>query len=187
MTLGAIGLHHCVELITRALPAWHRPGRGDNRPGTGVPAALGRAGSVGDEHGGTVREQPDRLRPWPVQSPRLRPMRGLKRDRSTQILAAGHAFLQNAPRPVSDRHRRTRAAPTYRRVQLTDALMRQPCEHQRRSAIQAECTIMPLTRSFVWPRNGESATTCHVCEAVMMAAARRLILDGVPAAGRRRN
>ena len=40
---------------------WHRPGRGHHRPGTGVPAGLGRAGPVGDAHRGAVREQPDRM------------------------------------------------------------------------------------------------------------------------------
>jgi transposase, IS6 family len=36
---------------------------------------------------------------------RLRPMRGLKRHRSAQVLTAGHALVQNLPRPLRHRHR----------------------------------------------------------------------------------
>ena len=37
---------------------------------------------------------------------RLRPTRGMKKDRSLRIVAAGHAFIQPAPRSLRTRHRR---------------------------------------------------------------------------------
>jgi len=44
-----------------------------------------------------VRQQPGRVRPWRLKA-RLRPMRGLKQDRSTRVVSAGHAFVQNLRR-----------------------------------------------------------------------------------------
>jgi hypothetical protein len=39
-------------------------------------------------------QQPDRGRPCRLKA-RLRPMRGLKQDRSVSVIIAGHAFIEN--------------------------------------------------------------------------------------------
>jgi hypothetical protein len=55
-------------------------------------------------------------------------MRGLKRHRSARILAAGHAFVQNLPRPLRDRHPRPRPSPAphfLRRARRNDLTGRQ--------------------------------------------------------------
>ena len=75
---------------------------------------------------------------------RLRPMRGLKRHRSARILAAGHAFVQNLPRPLRHRPPRPRPSPAprcIRRARRNDLTGRQvsapacPRNRQRNSAV----------------------------------------------------
>jgi transposase-like protein len=46
---------------------------------------------------GTLRQQSDRSRPQPLKH-RLRPMRGLRTDRTAQMIITGLAFLQNLRR-----------------------------------------------------------------------------------------
>jgi IS6 family transposase len=51
---------------------------------------------------------------------RLRPMRGLRTDGTTQTVIAGHAFVQNlSPRTLRDRHRHPIPAAPGRRVHRT--------------------------------------------------------------------
>jgi hypothetical protein len=58
-----------------------------------------------------VQKQPDRSRP--------RPMRGLKRLRSAEVISAGHAFFTPPPRPLRTWHRRRSAAPNPARLHRT--------------------------------------------------------------------
>jgi len=74
-------------VVLEVLPAvWHRPDRYANN-------------RVAADHG--------RLKAW------LRPMRGLKQDRSARVLIAGHAFVQNLRR---GRYELAIDEPAHRRV-----------------------------------------------------------------------
>jgi IS6 family transposase len=84
------------------LPAGHRhnsdgSGRGRDRPSGGLPAVLEELlpgawhrAEQGADH--RVEAGHGRLKT------RLRPMRGLKQDRSARVVIAGHAFVQNLRR-----------------------------------------------------------------------------------------
>jgi transposase-like protein len=71
--------------------------RGDHRPGSGVPACARRARARGVARRGAVRHNPieaDHGR-WKA---RTRPVRGLERIGSAQVVCSGHAFIQNLRR-----------------------------------------------------------------------------------------
>ena len=84
------------RFFTRALRG-HDPGRGHHRPGPGLPAGPRRVDPLGTAHHRAVREQPVETDHGRLKA-RLRPMRGLKRHRSAQVLADGHALVQNIRR-----------------------------------------------------------------------------------------
>jgi hypothetical protein len=63
---------------------------------------LDQLAAGGQARDRALREQPDRSGPRPLNA-RLRPMRGLKRLRSTAVIAVGRAFLQNVRRGFYER------------------------------------------------------------------------------------
>ncbi len=87
-------------------------GRGDDGPGTGLPARL-------DELVPIARHDTERYANNTIEADhgrlkaRLRPMRGLKTFRSGRILATGHAFIQNLKRGHYDI---ATDAPAHRRL-----------------------------------------------------------------------
>jgi DDE domain len=71
--------------------------RGCHRSGAGVPGRAGGPPTGGVAPHRAIREQPGRGRSRQLKA-RLRPMRGLKQDRSARVIIAGHAFIQNVRR-----------------------------------------------------------------------------------------
>jgi transposase, IS6 family len=74
-----------------------RARRGHHRQGAGLPGRAGGAAAAAwhrTEQYANNRVEADHGR----LKARLRPMRGLKQDRSTRVLIAGHAFVQNVRR-----------------------------------------------------------------------------------------
>ena len=72
-------------------------GRGRHRPGGDLPGGAGGAAADGlasREQYANNRVEADHGR----LKARLRPMRGLKQDRTARVMVAGHAFVQNLRR-----------------------------------------------------------------------------------------
>ena len=88
------------RFFTRALAELHPAGRSNQRPG---PPPTPR---VLDEFLPAAQHVTCRFANNRVEvdhgrlKARLRPMRGLKRDRSLRVVATGHAFVQNLRRPL---------------------------------------------------------------------------------------
>ncbi len=71
--------------------------RGDHRSGSRVSASDRGADPRRVPHHRAVRDNPVEADHGRLKA-RLRPMRGLKRLRSAQVITAGHAFVQNVRR-----------------------------------------------------------------------------------------
>jgi len=83
------------RFFQRALAVAAQPVEVNHRPGPGLPLAEPLpAACHGTDHYPSNRGEADHGR----LKARLRPMRGLKRERSLRTVAAGHAFIE--PRPL---------------------------------------------------------------------------------------
>ena len=70
---------------------------GQDRPSGNLPGRAGGPAAGGLAPHRAARQQPGRGRYGRLKS-RLRPMRGLKQDRSARVIIAGHVFVQNIRR-----------------------------------------------------------------------------------------
>jgi hypothetical protein len=91
-----------ADLLDADLPVWRRTPRKGHPPAP--KGAVARAEPASSRQ--TVAMPPHRARPTPTSTSafagrlkaRLRPMRGLKRDRSARTIITGHALVQNVRR-----------------------------------------------------------------------------------------
>jgi hypothetical protein len=102
---------------------------------------------------------------------RLRPMRGLKRDRTASVVIRGHAFIQNLRRGHYEaRCQRPQPAPPsssrVRRTRRGDLTRRRRSTQRTRPPIEQRNSAQPPARSRYSPRTRAGPqTTCRVTRA----------------------
>ena len=119
------------RFFARALNAARRPTEVTTDPGPGVPACARRAGSRGVSRCGAIRQQPDRIRSWPVRGPDSSDAAGWSGSAAPRWSVAGTRSFRTCAADTTNSDTTLNPAAGLRRSSPNLPSPSEPCLHPR--------------------------------------------------------